>query len=162
MTSLTSGHIAKPAKFSQVEIEDLRVGALRHPCAAIAGVATTLTTDQSGTHFSVDASAAYAITLPAAELGLNYTFTLDAAAGQIVNVTSNAADSFVGTINQLIVDSGAAGAGAGSSVIIATAAASVNFTAASLVGDSMVVSCDRALVWNVRAVTAATSGFTLT
>ena len=127
-----------------------QIGVAGTTAAAIVGT-TTLVLDDSGGVFSVSQAAAYTITLPTpvGNPGLRYLFHLTAPAANVVAIAT-AGGSFVGS---LILET---------SVIVATAATSVNFASgAALLGDNLEFISSGSL-WLCLGVSSAAAGITVT
>jgi PPE-repeat protein len=114
---------------------------------AVIGAATNLTAADTGRTFIVSKAAAYAITLPAAAPGLNYTFISGAVAANLVSIgAASAATIIYGTWRQI---SGVATVSGGT--------ATVNFTATSVIGDEIRIMSD-GMDWYVKGDSGVAGG----
>lgn len=104
---------------------------LNPPVTQVVSIATTLTSAQSGALVPLDLSGAanFAITLPTAQLGLNYKFYVATAGAR--NCTVN------GTFNGYLIGAVTRVACAGKAGIVITGAGGL-----ALVGDTLEIFCD--------------------
>ncbi len=108
--------------------------------------ARTILAQESGALIAVNDNGAYAITLPAVALGLSYLFVATAIAGAgIVSIGNVAGGLMNGTITCL------------STGTVGVNRSTINFTANTVVGDTIEVFCPGA-IWNYRGLSQITTG----